>query len=186
MTDLLFFSHLKVDLCRKVAAAMGNKFGKALGYNSTHADLATQIHARANFKKKKEKRQMASSAIPAPETHEPHQEIRSFSKRQCYALEPERDLPSEYPSGETSKTQADKKAKMFEMSESGEIDWRKVKTLMQETYVSQRATVNSLINFEGILEQWPFFGKVRIPLLFYVWYLSGTLLECFLTEFPFT
>ena len=36
---------------------------------------------------------------------------------------------------------------------------------MLETYVSQRASVNSKVNMEDILEERPFFGKVRINFL---------------------
>lgn len=85
----------------------------------------------------------------------------SFSKRENFGIDAELDMPSSFPEGETRDAQVLKQTKLKEMHRSGESTAKDVHKLMADTYVLQRFSVNAKQNMEQILNNWPFFGKVK-------------------------
>ena len=121
-----------------------------------------KIQNRTKYERRKAKKRSISEV--ASGILMPAHELRKYSKRQCYGLDPQRDLCSEYPPGETRESQERKQKLLVDMSKSGEVIWKDVLKLMKDTYASQRATINSLTHMEDILDAWPFFGKVSLSL----------------------
>lgn len=137
------------------------------GNNRTPEKLADQIYNRWKYLKR--------LSLQTTAQKQKDQGITSvlfkFNPKQNFGIDPELDLPSEYPVGENTKTQLEKKDKLIQMYNSGSIRSKEVLNLMKSTYVSQRISVNEGKNMDQLLQEWPFFGKVRnsnIILHFYI------------------
>lgn len=149
-----FSSSVKRSLCAKVAKLLLDKFGKALkGCGVTKGldlpSLTDQILNRVRYCQKCKKR-----------TAKTQLDLQTFTKRQCHGLEPSRDLPTDFPDGETKESIEDKRLELIEMHETGIVNKKQLKKLMDETYVAQRLTINLMKNMDLILKEWPYIGKV--------------------------
>lgn len=84
----------------------------------------------------------------------------NFTKAQNFGLQPERDLPRDYPPGENALTQETKRSALETMFSQGQRDMEVVMKNMQELYVSIRIDVNKKLRMEPLLKRWPFIGMV--------------------------
>lgn len=157
-TFILFCSSIQIRSCVKAANSLLTHFKTALGGgNRTPEKLADQIYNRWKYLKR--------LSLQATAQKQKDQGITSvllkFNPKQNFGIDPELDLPSEYPAGEDAKTQLKKKETLIQMYKSGSINSKEVYKLMKATYVSQRISINEGLNMDQLLQEWPFFGKVR-------------------------
>jgi len=140
-----------------------SRFGKALEGSKLSkglpaVSLCDQIKNRVRYRQRLQRKRRAPKS---PENSSAPLQLKQFSKRHCHGIQEDRDLPVDFPTGETVKDQEAKRIEMTKMYETGEVNWKTVKKLMQETYVAQRLTINSLNRMDLILTEWPYIGKVR-------------------------
>ncbi|XP_034233347.1 uncharacterized protein LOC117640668 [Thrips palmi] len=152
-------SSVSNKLCSRIGKLMLDRFGTALkGTGLTEGldsiSLSEQIRNRVRYCQKLKKKNSKSKTLPPLQLH-------PFSKRQCHGLASERDLPTDFPDGETKESQENKRLQMVKMFETCEVNKKLLRTLMDQTYVAQRLTINALNNMQRILKDWPFIGKYR-------------------------
>lgn len=84
----------------------------------------------------------------------------AFTKAQRFGLDYKRDLPTEYPQGETRLTQEAKQKVLESMNTQGQRNVEVIAKLMEETYVSIRIDINKKMKIESLVKRWPFIGLV--------------------------
>ncbi|XP_034253634.1 uncharacterized protein LOC117652660 [Thrips palmi] len=152
----------RLSLCKRLGQLLLTKYRKALEGSKlskglTAISLSNQIRNRVRYCQRKErKRKATKNRASAP------LQLNEFSKRQCHGIQEDRDLPVNFPSGETAEDQEVKRLQLSSMSKTGEVNWKTVKQLMAETYVAQRLTINTLNRMDLILKEWPYIGKFNI------------------------
>ncbi|XP_051991585.1 uncharacterized protein LOC127650297 [Xyrauchen texanus] len=86
------------------------------------------------------------------------------------------------PISETLESQQEKKDKLNVLSEQATFSPEEVKTLMKDTYFSQRKAVNSGTDLQSLMEEWPFLFK-EIGMMVHFHDLTGvSLKETFLSN----
>lgn len=158
--DELYFNYktASMKVCKKVANQLLIEFKDSLtSPNVKGCSALTQIiYRRCKYKRRLDLMNKNTPGMAGGS-------LRKFSKRQNYALESNRDLPSSFPGDETRDTQEAKRVEMVEMRKSAvTVNWKKVEKLMQETYVAQRLAIHSKNNAGEVIADWPFFGKYSI------------------------
>lgn len=86
------------------------------------------------------------------------------------------------PISETLESQQEKKDKLKILSEQATFCPEEVKTLMKDTYFSQRKAINSGTDLQSLMEEWPFLFK-EIGMIVHFHDLTGvSLKETFLSN----
>lgn len=86
------------------------------------------------------------------------------------------------PISETLESQQEKKDKLKMLSEQATFSPEEVKTLMKDTYFSQRKAINSGTDLQSLMEEWPFLFK-EIGMIVHFHVLTGvSLKETFLSN----
>lgn len=144
------------NICAKVARSLEIKFKDALASETTEKSekgLAYQIYDHIKYKQRldRKKRKTPSTSVS---------QLRNFSRGQNAGINPERDLPTSFPDGETRESQEAKRIKIMTDGPSGALNGKAIVKLMRETYVLQRFAIHNKKTFADMLVDWPYFGRV--------------------------
>ena len=171
VTTFLFclYRHVSESYAQKLAKSLVVAFKKALKSQGKSIDidvidLGNSIYNNVRYRLRDERKRKSLLLTGQQPEHGERISLstgfHSFSKRACYGLDPERDVPPKFPDGESRQSLILKQKELLAMHDSGDsLNWSKVRKLMKETYVLQRMTINMNPNMENLLKEWPFFAK---------------------------